>query len=76
MFENKSDKKNEEENDKSRMYLSIVVTKIIMKFPMDVFLIELQKVLSKLGRLLKKKKYEVRENSRKCLAEISKLVGP
>lgn len=68
MYENKSEKNNVEENDKSRMYLSIAVTKIIMKFPLDTFLIELQKVLSKLGRLLKKKKYEIRENARKCLA--------
>ena len=36
----------------------------------------MQKILSKLGRLLKKKQVEVREKSRKCLAEICKLVGP
>lgn len=37
------------------MFLSIVVTKIILKFPTDVFINELQKILSKLGKLLKKK---------------------
>ena len=54
----------------------MVVTKIIIKFPLDTFLNEMQKVLSKLGKLLKKKQVEVREKSRKCLSEICKLVGP
>lgn len=76
MFENKSSKGSKEETDRSRMFLSVVVTKIIVKFPMDVFLTEMQKVLSKLCRLLKKKQVDVRENARKCLAEIAKLVGP
>ena len=76
MYENRSEKNSKEETDKSRMFLSVVVTKMIVKFPLDVFLSEMQKVLSKLGRLLKKKQVEVRENSRKCLAEIGKLVGP
>lgn len=55
MFENKTQKNSKEESDKSRMTLSVVVTKIIMRFPSDVFINELQKVLSKLARLLKKK---------------------
>ena len=42
------------------MFLSVVVTKIIIKFPMDVFLAEMQKVMSRLGRLLKKKQLDVR----------------
>lgn len=55
MFENRSEKNAKEETDKSRMFLSIVVTKIILKFPTDIFVNELQKILSKLGKLLKKK---------------------
>lgn len=55
MIENKNNKNGKEESDKSRMFLSIVVTKIIMRFPIDIFMNELQKIISKLGRLLKKR---------------------
>jgi len=56
MFENKNKKKNsQEESDKSRMFLSIVVTKIIMRFPVEIFMNELQKIISRLGRLLKQR---------------------
>jgi hypothetical protein len=37
------------------MFLSIAVTKIILKFPTDIFVNELSRILSKLGKLLKKK---------------------
>jgi hypothetical protein len=37
------------------MFLSIIVTKIILKFPVDVFINELQRILSRLAKLLKKR---------------------
>ena len=38
MYENRSEKNAKEETDKSRISLSVVVTKIIVKFPLDTFL--------------------------------------
>ena len=75
-YENKSNKDNKEEEDKSRMMISVAITKLLIKFPMDMFLFEFQKVLSKICRLLKKRKLEVRENGRKSLCQIAKIVGP
>jgi U3 small nucleolar RNA-associated protein 20 len=57
------------------MFLSTVVTKIILKFPIDIFVVELQKILSKICKLLKKREVEVRDNARKCLVEICRLIG-
>jgi hypothetical protein len=43
---------------------------------MEMFLFEFQKVLSKICRLMKKRQLEVRENGRKSLCQIAKVVGP
>jgi len=37
------------------MLLSVAITKLLIKFPMETFLFEFQKILSKLARLLKKR---------------------
>ena len=75
-YENKSNKEAKEEEDKSRMMISVAITKLLTKFPMDMFLFEFQKILSKICRLMKKRKLEVRENGRKSLCQIAKIVGP
>lgn len=54
--ENKSSKQAKEEEDKSRMMISVAITKMLIKFPMEMFLFEFQKILSKICRLLKKRK--------------------
>lgn len=41
-----------------------------------MFLFEFQKILSKICRLLKKRKLDIRENGRKSLCQIAKIVGP
>jgi hypothetical protein len=35
--------------------LSVTITKVLLRLPLDVFLREFQKVISRLGRLLKKR---------------------
>jgi hypothetical protein len=54
-YENKSNKEAKEEEDKSRMMISVAITKMLIKFPMEMFLFEFQKVLSKICRLMKKR---------------------
>jgi hypothetical protein len=76
IYENRSLKNSKEEGDKSRMLLSVVVCKILIRFPIDVFMSEFKKVLGRICKLLRRKEVEVRESSRKCLGEIARLVGP
>lgn len=59
-YENKSNKEAKEEEDRSRMMISVAITKMLIKFPMEMFLFEFQKVLSKICRLMKKRQLEVR----------------
>ena len=68
--------KGEEETTKSQVLLSVAVTKVLLRLPLDTFLREFQKVVGRLGRLLKKREAEVRENARNCLCEIARAVGP
>ena len=75
-YENRARKDNPEEQEKGRMLLSVAVTKILIKFPLQIFLHEFQRVLIKMSRLLKKKDVNVRNSARKCLSEIAKIVGP
>lgn len=42
------------------MMISVAITKLLIKFPMEMFLFEFQKILSKICRLLKKRQIEVR----------------
>jgi hypothetical protein len=56
--------------------LSVTITKVLLRLPLDLFLREFQKVISRLGRLLKNRESEVRENARTCLCEIARSVGP
>ena len=58
MMENRSSGKDEQ--SKSRLLLAVTVTKVLLRLPLDTFLREFQKVVSRLGRLLKKKQWEVR----------------
>jgi hypothetical protein len=74
MMESKT--KNDEDKIKGRVLLSVTVTKVLLRLPLDLFLREFQKVIGRLSRLLKKKMTEVRENARSCLCEIAKSVGP
>lgn len=67
-FESRSKSDNQEEKDKGRMLLSVAITKILVKFPLNVFLLEFQRVLMKMTRLLKKRDVTVRDSTRKCLA--------
>lgn len=67
-YENRAKSENQEEKDKSRMLLSVAITKILVKFPLNIFLLEFQRVLMKMTRLLKKRDVAVRDSTRKCLA--------
>ena len=67
--------KSEEENSKGQVLLSVAVTKVLLRLPLDTFLREFQKVVGRLGRLLKKRERELRDNARNCLCEIAKAVG-
>ena len=74
MAENRSSGR--EELCKSRLLLAVTLTKVLLKMPLDTFLREFQKVVSRLGRLLRNRQWEVRENARGCLCEMAKTVGP
>jgi hypothetical protein len=39
----------------SRLFLAVVLTKVLIRFPLRVFLIEFNKIVNKLSRMLKKK---------------------
>jgi hypothetical protein len=69
-------KLSEEDTAKAKLLLSVATTKVLLRLSLETFLREFQKVVGKLGRLLKKRKVEVRENARSCLCEIAKAVGP
>jgi len=58
MLESKT--KEEEEQSKSKVLLSVTITKVLLHLPMDTFLREFQKIVGKLSRLLKKRAVEVR----------------
>lgn len=53
----------------------MVLTKLLLRFPLPIFLIEFNKIVTKLSRMLKKKSQDVRDNARKCLSQIVKLTG-
>lgn len=53
MMESKS--KKEEELAKNRILLSVTLTKVLLRLPLEVFLKEFQKIVGKLCRLLKKR---------------------
>ena len=50
--------------------------KLIKKFPLDLFLIEFPKVVTNVANSLKSRALEVRDNARKALVEIIKILGP
>lgn len=55
--------------------MSVVLTKLLLRFPLDIFILEFNKIVSKLSRILKKKSKDSRDSARKCLAQIVKLTG-
>ncbi len=55
MLMKESSGKAEKEGNKSQVLLSVAITKVLLRLPLDLFLREFQKVVSRLGRLLKKR---------------------
>ena len=49
---------------------------MIKKFPLDMFLLEFPKVITNVSNSLKSRSLEVRDNARKALVEIIKILGP
>lgn len=60
-----SSKKDKEE--KSRISLTVVITKLLKKLSLKIFLVEFHKIVTKLCRLLKSRDDDSRDNARQCL---------
>ena len=69
-----SSKKDQQE--KNRTFLTVVITKLLVKMGIKTFLIEFNKVVIKLCRLLKMRDDDSRDNARKSLVEVLKITGP
>ncbi|CAD8051778.1 unnamed protein product [Paramecium sonneborni] len=63
-------------DEKHRVQLSISLTELIIQLPPENFMIELNKLVGKLCRLLKSKDNDVRDETRKCLLDLSRKIGP
>jgi len=62
--------------NKIRIFTAIAITKLIRKLPLKIFILQFERLLRNICELLKSREFEVRENARKVLIEISLLVGP
>ena len=61
---------------KIRVYAATAITKVIRRLPLKVFAIEFHRIIRNISEVLKSRDFEIRNNARKVLIEISSLTGP
>ena len=66
----------ENKESKIRVYTAIAITKLVCKMPLNIFNVEFPRLIGNICESLKSRDFEIRNNARKALGEITKITGP
>lgn len=70
------DKQKNKQDEKIRVFMTIALIRLMIKFPKEIFRIEFPKIINKVVKNLRTKDNDERNFTRKVLLEIVRMTGP